>query len=333
MIVDSLARAAAVASVPAVALAATVPVWQLYVVAGVYGLLKMIPLAGVPALVPDLVPADRYQAANALESISYFLSSVAGTFLAGGLVAAIGGAAALWLDAASYVAFAVTLVLIGPVAAEDVRAAAPRLRDALRFLMRTRIVLATTAMFMCVNVGSGVIIVALPVYVRTVLHGGATAYGAVLGCLAAAGLVGAVVGGSRSFGALGRAIAAAEVAAGAAYALLVARPSVLLLAAAALLLGPLTVWAQTIRMRLIPPELRGRVFALLRTLMQATPPLGAAVGAFVLGAGGLRLAWAAAAVALIVPAVVALAAGALEEVNAVPLVATGSSWGRPPKTD
>ncbi|RIK43263.1 MAG: hypothetical protein DCC55_06155 [Chloroflexi bacterium] len=45
--------------------------------------------------------------------------------------------------------------------------------------------------------------------------------------------------------------------------------------------APLTIWAQTLRMRIIPAELRGRTFALLRMLMQSGNPIGGAV------AGGL----------------------------------------------
>jgi hypothetical protein len=55
------------------------------------------------------------------------------------------------------------------------------------------------------------------------------------------------------------------------------------LALAGLLGSPLTIWAQTIRMRLTPEEMRGRVFGVLRTLMQSTPPVGGALGGVLLG--------------------------------------------------
>ncbi len=38
--------------------------------------------------------------------------------------------------------------------------------------------------------------------------------------------------------------------------------------------APLTIWAQTLRMQIIPESLRGRTFALLRTLMQSANPIG-----------------------------------------------------------
>jgi hypothetical protein len=45
--------------------------------------------------------------------------------------------------------------------------------------------------------------------------------------------------------------------------------------------APLTIWAQTLRMQIIPEHLRGRSFALLRMLMQSGNPIGGAL------AGGL----------------------------------------------
>lgn len=43
-----------------------------------------------------------------------------------------------------------------------------------------------------------------------------------------------------------------------------------------LFISPMAIWAQTLRMRLIPEALRGRTFALLRMLMQSGDPLGGA---------------------------------------------------------
>jgi MFS-type transporter involved in bile tolerance (Atg22 family) len=51
--------------------------------------------------------------------------------------------------------------------------------------------------------------------------------------------------------------------------------------------APMTAWAQSLRMRLVPPEAHGRLFALLRTTMQATPPAEAALAALTLGKGTL----------------------------------------------
>jgi hypothetical protein len=51
--------------------------------------------------------------------------------------------------------------------------------------------------------------------------------------------------------------------------------------------APLTIWAQTLRMQIIPAALRGRTFALLRMLMQSTGPLGGITAGFLLPALGI----------------------------------------------
>jgi hypothetical protein len=88
-------------------------------------------------------------------------------------------------------------------------------------------------------------------------------------------------------------------------------PHTLLVGAGFLVIGlfsaPMTVWAQSLRMSRIPGPLRGRGFAMLRTLMQATPPLGAVCVTPFLDAGRLVPAALAMALTASVPAVILLA--------------------------
>jgi MFS family permease len=320
MLVDNVGRGGVVALVPLLHYAGALRLWHLYVVAVVYGLLRMIPLAGVPSLIPDLVPQERLDAANALETVSFFLSAVVGAGLAGVLIGVLGGPNVLWIDAASYFAFALALWRIGELERPSVEPAKRRartIREAARFVLATPILLATTLMYMLVNVGEGIVSVVMPVYVREVLAGGPGTYGALVSVAAAAGLVGALGAGAVTPRMpIGRAIALSEIVAGVSYAALAAEPvlalTFVILAAGAFFLGPLTVWAQTIRMSLIPPEMRGRVFGLLRTTMQSTPPLGALLAGPLLAAGGVPLATLAVAAVIAVPAAVALKLNALE---------------------
>ena len=83
-----------------------VPLWYVFAVASLFGFLMMIPLAGVPSLLPALVDGDDLNAANALETIGYTAGGVLGPPLAGLLIAQVGPIEALYLDAASYLVFA-----------------------------------------------------------------------------------------------------------------------------------------------------------------------------------------------------------------------------------
>jgi MFS family permease len=319
LVCDNLVRGAAVGLVPILAAAGALRPWELYVVAGLHGLLKMIPLAGVPSLIPELVEDEELDAANGLESVSFALAAVAGPAAAGALVAAVGAANVLILDAGSYAFFAVALGRLPPLGHATAGGGASRsLLDALRFLRSTPILLATTAMFMFVNVGEGSVEVVLPVYARHVLGGGAGIYGLLASVAGTALLAGSLAAGAVAGRLpLGVAIGAAELAAGALLVLLALQPGLVpalaVLAGESFFLGTLTVWAQTIRMRVLPADLRGRVFALLRTSMQATPPAGALVAAPLLATGGVPLAVVVAAALVGAPAVVALASGVLRQ--------------------
>jgi MFS family permease len=320
---DNLVRGVLVAALPLLSFEHALRLWQVYLFAIAYGFLKMIPLAGVPAILPDLVEPHDLDVANALESISFYLSTIVGPALAGLLIAAVGAINVLWLDAASYLLFALALLRIGQLPrAEATSPSGERsVRQAFLFVIGIPVLLATTLMFMLVNIGAGIVEVITPVYVNQSLHAGAAAYGALLATAGAAGLVGAFAAGAGAGHLpLGHAIAFSEIAAGVAYGFLAATPPLALaflaFAVGALCLGPLTVWAQTIRMRLIPPEMRGRIFGTMRSLMQATPPLGALVAGALLRTGGMQLAALATAVLLIAPAVISLALGSLDEQTA-----------------
>ena len=77
MLADSLLRAGVMLLVPALAALGVLALWHIYLVAAVYGLLMMVPLAGGPALVPSLVPDEQLETANALETLSFTLGGVA----------------------------------------------------------------------------------------------------------------------------------------------------------------------------------------------------------------------------------------------------------------
>jgi MFS family permease len=310
-----------VAAVPLLSGAGLLETWHLYVVAGLYGLLKMANWAGVPSLIPSLVPDGDLNTANAMESVSFGIAEVAGPALAGVLIGIVGGASVLVVDAASYLLFVVVLAGLRvppePAAAEE----APRsgLRPAFRFVRRQPAVLAITLMFMAFNVGEGMLLVLLPIFARRELGGDAATYGALLSSFALAVTAGSFVVGALEWRwTLGRSIATAQVAAGLAFLGLAAAPSlpaaIAVLVVAGALVSPMTIWAQTVRMRVIPPELRGRTFGLPRTLMQSTPPLGGAVAAAMLVSGrGIGPVVVATTLVMAVPGVVGLFTPALAD--------------------
>ena len=83
---DNVIRGLAIASVPIADSLGILSTAQLFVVAGIYGLLFMTSIAGLPSLLPALVPAEDLTTANAMESITYGIAGLIGPALAGVII-------------------------------------------------------------------------------------------------------------------------------------------------------------------------------------------------------------------------------------------------------
>ncbi|HLA17646.1 MAG TPA: MFS transporter [Candidatus Limnocylindrales bacterium] len=321
--IDNLLRGAAVASVPIAAAAGTLTTAHLVIVAAIYGFLFMISVAGIPSLLPSYVPEDELTTANAMETISYGIAGLAGPALAGVVIALVGAPVVLAFDALTYLIFAGCLLAMrpppsaGPAVEDELgELAGGGLRPAFTFILRTPAILAITLMFMSVNVAESMMNVLLPIYATDVLLAGAATYGILASAFTAGILAGSLVVGAVGWRwPLGRSIAVAQTATGLALLLLLGPPALPLALFSLLLAGvfasSLTAWAQTIRMRLIPPEMRGRVFAVLRTLMNATAPIGALIGGALLAADNVTLVIALMVVVVVVPGAIGLVHPAL----------------------
>lgn len=284
MVADNLIRGGTMALVPILAAAGQLALWHLYAAAAVYGFLMMIALAGGPTLIPSLVRADQLATANALEMLGFTIGGVLGPVLAGVLIAQVGAPNVIVLDVASYLIFAALLARLRIPAPRGERAAGSGagLGPAVRLLIASPVLLATTLMFLTFNIGGGMLAVWLPILADRQLGGDARLYGVLLGVLAGGEVIGALAAGAASGRVpLGARICVAQALSGAALAILLINRSVWAALLGLALYGcasaPLTIWAQTLRMRIIPDQLRGRSFALLRMLMQSGNPIGGAL--------------------------------------------------------
>lgn len=305
MTVDNMARGLAIALVPALHFLGWLEVWHVYVAASVHGLLMMISLAGTPSMILALVPTERLATANALESLGYSTAGVAGPVIAGFLIAWVGAPATVLLDVVSYLLYALVLFRLKLSLPAPVKRAAVPISAAVQLLFGNPILIATTFMFLIFNIGTGSIPVWLPILVETTLGGGPTLYGTLVGVIFAGQVASTlVVGQLGNRVSLGLGIALAEIAAGLLMILVIGADTAVTVGIVLFIWGianaPLTPWAQTLRMAIIPEEMRGRAFALLRMLMQSGRPIGGALAGFMLPVIGI-----AATVALVGGATVA----------------------------
>ncbi len=311
MIADNLVRGLAIAIVPLLYLLGSLALWHVYLAAAVYGLLMMVALAGAPSLIPALVRPDELNAANGLESLSYTVGGVIGPALAGLLIAAVGAPLVVVVDVLSYFALAAVIATL-PAPEMEGRSAGQSAGFApvFRLLLASPVLLSTTLMFATFNIGLGFMNVWLPILSDRTLGGGAELFGFLLAAMALGETVSSLLAGSSGSGRLGQRICWAQALSGLAVGMLFLSPTIPVAVAAMTLLGfasaPMTIWAQTLRMRIIPRAQHGRAFALLRLVMQAGAPVGSAIAGFLLPATGMAAAIAASAAAIGVPGLAGL---------------------------
>ena len=307
---DSIVRGFVVAGIPLLAAVGAFEVWQLYVVAAVYGLLKIIPLAGTPAVLPELVPPERLQAATGLESTAMGAASIAGPAIGAVLIWLIGATNVLLLDALTYFAFAGLITMIKaplgrPEPAEPV-AAEPGLgggsgvggrgrrsqagwAPVLRLLLRDRFLLFLTVGFALFNISAGALLVALPWLAKVHLDRGPGVLGLMLAVGATAELIGSVVSGAvKTSDRQMIRIGVFQFLAGASLLLLLPASLPFVLAGLVLngvLTSPMTVLGGVVRLTRTPNEQRGRAMTLMRTTMSGALPFGSALGGLLLAGG------------------------------------------------
>ena len=294
-----LLSGAAVALIPLLHRAAGLPFAALLALVFLGALLDAPGATARQALLPDLAaragtPLER--ANGAYHSLAN-AAGLAGPLAAGLLVAAIGAAPVLWLDAATFACSAALVARAVPAPRGPAEPTAGGLRANLalgwRVLGADRFLRAMTAAAVVLNLlGAPLFAVVLPVYADRA-YGSATALGLLL-----AGDGGGMLAGSLLFGALGERAPRPAVLRGGLLltalplGVLVALPplpaAVAALALAGLGNGPVNPLVFTVLQERVPAEARGRVFGVVLGAALAAAPLGIALSGLLLGAVGLR---------------------------------------------
>jgi predicted MFS family arabinose efflux permease len=295
MIAADLVRVASQGTTAALLIAGTAEVWTLALLAGVTGAATGFFSPASTGLLPEVVPPEELQPANALRATAVSAGEIAGPLLAGVLVAAAGAGWAIAADAATFAVSALCLWRLR-VPERAARAAASFLSDlrggwhefrARRWLWSFAVYFAIVNMLWGAWSGLG------PVVADRDL-GGAAAWGTVLAAVGVGALAGSLLATRASPGrplvlvALTEALVAlplAFLAAGAPAPLLA---SAAFLSGAGMMLGN-SVWQSTLQ-RHIPGDSLARVSSYDWFGSFAFYPLGLAIWGPVAGAIGIATA-------------------------------------------
>jgi predicted MFS family arabinose efflux permease len=114
MIVSDIVRTLSQATVAVLLLTGSAEVWMLVVLSAVYGTAAAAFMPALIGLIPQTVPPDRLQEANALLGFTRSIASVAGPALAGILIAIGGPGDAIAIDALTFALSAACLIALRP---------------------------------------------------------------------------------------------------------------------------------------------------------------------------------------------------------------------------
>lgn len=170
-----------------------ITLWHMYLLTGLQAVAVAFDSPARQSLVPNLVPARDLPNAFSLTSIAFQTGAILGPALSGLVIAYWGQAATYVINAVTYLAVLVALVMMGRIpqqAAPNQRSAVslPAIREGIQFIRSHPIILSTMLIDFFATFFSSANTL-MPIFARDILHVGAVEYG----WLSAAQSIGAMV--------------------------------------------------------------------------------------------------------------------------------------------
>jgi DHA3 family tetracycline resistance protein-like MFS transporter len=271
--------------------------WELIVMAAIFGTADSFFFPASTAIMPELLEADLLVSGNALSSMSGQLSQgLIGPAVGGVVVAAIGTAWSFGFDAASFFVSATCLSVMRSHRVEKSSGRSPLedARDGLRYVIKRpwlfySILGAGLANFF----GMAPLSVLLPLFVRQTLHASAFSFGMVFAAGGAAGIIASLV--VARMGKLKRQVTvlwSAYGVSGIVIALFAFAPNVAVTIAISAVEVGLMIYGDVLffamLQRLVPGEVLGRVSSLVFLFAFSLGPLGIVFGGAAASAIGTR---------------------------------------------
>ena len=240
--------------------------------------------SGARSLLPLIVPKRLWDRANALDSIAYAMTMGVGPASAGALTDWAGPRLALSVTAAVFLLAAVLIVRLPEpmVGNRSSRVFAEAWAGLTYVLFRNPALRGIALVVSVMNLGYGVLLVALPVMVLQRLHGDPALVGTLWAFFGLASVPSALVAGRiNSEGRERLVMVVCDVVAGLAVAVLAFAGTIWLVAAMMLIAGlsngPFDVSMFSMRQRRTDPAWYGRAFAVSMGLNWAGQPIGSAI--------------------------------------------------------
>lgn len=255
------------------------------------GIVSIVDTPARQAFVSQLVPSSDLASAVSVNGVLMNSARVVGPAVAGVLIVSSGTTACFAVNAVSYSAVLVALLVLRPLSDARHVAAGGNVREAVQFVRRHQQLWLPLAMTSFVGLLAFNFGVVLPLLADRTFHGSGGTYG-LLSTLLSVGSV----AGSLAVGFIGHPrrvyLLAAVTAFGVALALAALAPTVALAGAALVLCGLTGFFFATLASTTLqlhaPPEYRTRVVALWVLVYIGTTPIGSLLSGWLAGAAGPR---------------------------------------------
>ncbi len=318
-----------------------VTVWEIIVLAASLGVVNAFDIPARQAFLGDMVGRDDLMNAIALNSSMFNGARVIGPAVAGVLVAWIGEGWCFFANAVSYIAVIAGLLMmkLAPfIRPEIVASPFEHIAEGFRFVMKTKPIRALLLLLGCISLLALPYSVLMPIFADKILHGGARAFGILMGAAGLGALGGALTLAMRTgLRGLGRWIAIACAAFGTSLILFSFSRwfwlSVILLFPVGYSVMLQTSASNTLLQTMSPDNLRGRVLAVYSMMFMGMAPIGALLAGTVAKHIGAPLTVGIGGVGAIIGAIFFARALPSFRIEARELlIASGMAAGQPPES-
>jgi MFS family permease len=321
MVTVNLIRGALVAVIAVTAATGTTRIWGLYVVAFLLGINETLFDNAAQSLLPSIVESDLLESANGKQ---YSAELVANNFVGpplGGILFALVVSAPFWADSGSFFISAALIASVAgtfrPLPAADDEPAARRpsiwadIAEGVRWLRNHRLLRTLAILLGVANLCSNMALATFVLFAQEKLGLSDQGYGLLLAAMAVGGVAGGAFGSriARRLGA-SRALITALVVEGVTTIVIGLVSHAWAVAALSAISGVfLITWnviTVSLRQRIIPDRLLGRVNSAYRFIGWGVIPLGALLGGIIADRFGLRAPFFVAGTLILVSVVPAL---------------------------
>ena len=263
-------------------LSGKVQVWHIFVLAALLGAVNSFDIPARQSFLVDMVGKNDLMNAIALNSAMFNGARIVGPAIAGVLVAGIGEGWCFFVNAVSYIAVIVGLLMMQVEAPRRLAAGPPlqHIIEGFRFVKRTGPILTLLLLLGLVSVAAMPYSVLMPVFADRILHGGARGLGILMGATGIGALLGALTLAARS-GLRGLGLWIAWSCGGfGAFLILFSFSRYFWLSTALLIPVGFCMMIElsasnTLIQAIVPDELRGRVMATYSMMLMGMGPFGA----------------------------------------------------------